>query len=62
MPLAEVAKLRSRYSDLAELVDRARRRGRGRQAVKVLLDYLDGEISRDEALKRLRALAEARQP
>lgn len=60
VPLAEVARMRESYRDLAELVERARKRGKARQALTVLLEYLDGEIARSEALKRLRALVEAR--
>ncbi len=60
VPLAEVARMRESYRDLAELVERARKTGKARQALTVLLEYLDGEIARSEALKRLRALVEAR--
>ena len=59
MPLAEVARMRRKYSDLVLLVDKARREGRGRTALTIFLRYLEGEISEREAEKKLRALAEA---
>jgi len=52
--------MRMKYRDLAELVDKARKQGKGRQAIEVLLGYLNGELNRSEALRRLRMLAEAR--
>jgi len=59
VPHPRVAEMRMRAWEMARLALKARDR---REAERVLDDFTEGRISRDEAIKRLRALAEARQP
>ena len=58
MPRELVAKARKRMSLVIEESLQLYRRGR-EEALDVLADYLAGRISREGALRRLRALAEA---
>ena len=58
----EVRRIRDRIGRLIELAEEAREKGRGRDADKILDAYYYGHIGYKEALTKLRALAEARQP
>ncbi len=57
MPHPRVAEMRKRAWEMARLALKARDR---REAERILDDFTEGRISREEALRRLRVLAEAR--
>ena len=57
MPHPRVAEMRRRAWEMFKLAMRAKN---GEEAERILDEFTEGKIGREEALKRLRALAEAR--
>ena len=55
-----VDEVRSPYREITEKAIQAAKRGRAEEAAEILTQYFYGEITKKEAEKKLRALAEAR--